>query len=121
MSVSVVNMVTVCALYAHVIAFAAAFAKVGNHEKTHVVQNATTLHRKTLTFLLLLLLRLDLIVLVSLISDRAQKQQIDVLYVYSWISFLSIDLILYWRIQQLFIITLLNFASFGSPTSPQLP
>jgi hypothetical protein len=29
-------MVTVCALYAHVIAFAAAFAKVGTHDMTHV-------------------------------------------------------------------------------------
>ena len=64
MSVSVVNMVTVCALYAHVIAFAAAFAKVGTHEKAHVVQNATTLNRKMLSFILLLLLHLDFIVLV---------------------------------------------------------
>ena len=59
MSVSVVNMVTVCALYAHVIAFAAACAEVGAQEARKTQHKAT--HRKEekpniLSFLPLLLL-----------------------------------------------------------------
>ena len=58
MSVSVVNMVTVCALYAHVIAFAAACAEVGAQEARKTQHKAT--HRKEeksniLSFLPLLL------------------------------------------------------------------
>ena len=58
-SVSVVNMVTVCALYAHVIAFAAACAEVGAQEARKTQHKAT--HRKEeksniLSFLPLLLL-----------------------------------------------------------------
>ena len=59
MSVSVVNMVTVCALDVHVIAFAAACAEVGAQEARKTQHKAT--HRKEekpniLSFLPLLLL-----------------------------------------------------------------
>ena len=59
MSVSVVNMVTVCALYAHVIAFAAACAEVGAQEARKTQHKATPRKEEKpniLSFLPLLLL-----------------------------------------------------------------